>query len=453
MPKHQLSSMIVCPEVGKQYPRITHGEGIYLYDENGRKYIDVSGGSAAVTNIGHGDAEITKVISEQITKVAILPTHCFSSPVVEEYMEQLVAFCPQGFSTAWTVSSGTEAVENALKVAYQYHQLKNEGTRQKFIGRWGSYHGNSVLTLDVGGMKIRREVYDGLLKHHLHIPPAYCYRCPFGLSRESCSLQCARSLESIIMSEGPETIAGFLVEPVVGAALGAVPAPKNYFKVIREICDKYGILLIIDEVMTGICRTGRNFGIDNWDVVPDIIAAGKGIASGYYPLSAVLLHNKVASVFEEKRAPFLGGHTYACNPLGSAIGNYILEFMKKNNINEKVRRNGTFFLKHLQRLFDFPIIGDVRGLGLLCGFEIVKNRDTKEPFDPSFAISRKIGEAALKRGVILYPGRASADGVKGDHVLLAPPLIITEEELLHVSDLIYESVAEVVAECIPACAF
>jgi adenosylmethionine-8-amino-7-oxononanoate aminotransferase len=392
---------------------------------------------------------IIKIISEQVAKVAILPTHYFSSPIVEEYMEKLVAFCPDGFSAAWTVSSGTEAVENALKIAFQYHQLRNQSSRQKFIGRWGSYHGNSVFTLDVGGMKIRRMAYDGLLKNHPHIPPAYCYRCPYNLSPSECNTECARSLESMIESEGPDTIAGFLVEPVVGAALGSVPAPDNYFKIVREICDRYGILLIIDEVMTGFCRTGRNFGIENWGVTPDIIAAGKGISSGYYPLSAVLLHNIVASVFEESKTPFLGGHTYACNPLGSAIGLYVLNFMESNKINDKVKQNGIYFMKQLQRLHSFPIIGDIRGIGLLCGFEIVKDKHTKEAFDPALGVSKKIGEAALKRGVILYPGRSSVDGVRGDHVLLAPPLIINQDELLHVAIVIYESIEEVCTALLP----
>jgi adenosylmethionine-8-amino-7-oxononanoate aminotransferase len=443
MPDYQLASMIVCPEAEKDYPRIVYGEGVYLYDEDGNRYIDVSGGSAAVSSIGHGNREIADILYAQACKVSILPTHYFSSPVVEKYMKRLVAFCPPGFTRAWTVSSGTEAVENALKVAMQYHQLKKQPQRYKLIGRWGSYHGNSILTLDVGGMRIRRASYEHLLKCHPHIPPAYCYRCPFGLHRSCCHLECASSLEQVILEEGPETVAGFLVEPVVGAALGSLPAPDGYFARIREICDKYGILLIADEVMTGFCRTGKNFGIENWDVIPDIIAAGKGIASGYYPLSAIMLHEKVAHVFDEAKAPFLGGHTYACNPLGAAVGLYVLDFMERERICEYVAETGLFFLDSLQQLYQYPIIGDVRGMGLLCGFEIVKDKHTKAPFDKDMQVARQVGLEALKRGVILYPGRGSVDGISGDHVLLAPPLIITQEQLKRVVEVIKESIAEV----------
>lgn len=442
MPEFQLASMIVCPETGKDYPRIERAEGVYLYDEKGNRYIDVSGGSAAVSNIGHGNKELAAIMAEQAAKVSITPTHCFSSPISEAYMKRLVEFCPPGFSKAWTVSSGTEAVENALKVALQFHQLNGEPQRYKMIGRWGSYHGNSIFTLDVGGMKLRRQSYGRLLLQHPHVQPAYHYRS--GSVDEARFLHdCLADLENTIREEGPDTIAAFIAEPVVGAALGAVPAPAGYFEGVRTLCDRYGILFIVDEVMTGFCRTGKNFGIEHWDAVPDIIAAGKGIASGYYPLSAVVLHHKVAEVFEKKRASFLGGHTYACNPLASAIGLYVVDFMEKEQINKRVTENGKFFREQLETLYELPIVGDVRGIGLLQGFELVKDKQTKEPFDPALRLSKQIGAAALERGVVLYPGTGSVDGIAGDHVLLAPPLIIGQEVLVEVVKVIRECIEEV----------
>ncbi|MGB8192956.1 MAG: aminotransferase class III-fold pyridoxal phosphate-dependent enzyme [Chitinophagaceae bacterium] len=446
MIRHLIHSMIVCPDMDKTYPRISHGKGVYLYDENGKEYLDASSGSAAVSNIGHGLEAIGEVMKVQAAKVSVLPTHAFSSSIVEDYLRQLVDFAPKGFARAWTVMSGTEAVENAIKLSLQYQQLIGCATRYKILARWGSYHGNSVFTLDVGGMKLRRTTYSKWMNNFPHIQPAYAYRKPADMSMEEYSIQCSSELEKTIVEEGPDTIAAFVVEPVVAAALGAVPPPPGYFKEIRRICSQYGVVLIADEILTGFGRTGKNFGLDNFDIIPDIIAAGKGISGGYFPLSAVIAHSKITLPFEETKMPFLGGHTFACNPIGAAVGMYVLEFLKKHDIVKQAGVKGEIFLKKLTRLYKYDIVGDVRGVGLLAGIELVSDRLTKSPFPKEMNVSKRIGEKSISKGVILYPGKGSADGASGDHIMITPPLIIEEHQLERIVSVLEESISEVMAE-------
>jgi adenosylmethionine-8-amino-7-oxononanoate aminotransferase len=447
MIKPLIHSMIVCPDWDKNYPKIAYGKGVYLYDEEGREYIDASGGSAAVSNLGHGNREVGEIIRRQMEKISILPTHAFNSAVVEEYLQQLADFAPEGFSRAWTVMSGTEAVENAIKLALQCQQLKGESSRYKVLARWGSYHGNSVFTLDIGGMRLRRQTYSKWMNDFPHIQPAYAYRRPEGMSIAEYSRQCSDELEKVILEEGPETVAAFVVEPVVAAALGAVPPPdENYLKEIRRICTKYGVLLIADEILTGFGRLGTPFGMQYFGVTPDIVAAGKGISGGYYPLSAVIIHDTVAAPFEQTRTPFLGGHTFACHPVAAAVGKYVIDYMKEHRVIENAAEMGRLFLHKLERLRKYDIVGDVRGVGLLAGVEIVSDKSTKMPFPKEWMISRKIGERSIAKGVVLYPGKGSYDGASGDHIMITPPLIIQEHELEKIVSVLEESIQEVIAE-------
>jgi adenosylmethionine-8-amino-7-oxononanoate aminotransferase len=446
MTKFLINSMVVCPDMDKDYPRISHGDGIYLYDESGKKYLDGSSCTAVVANIGHGHTEIGNLIKQQIDQVAAIPTHYFTFPILDEYLEMLVSYAPSGFTKAWTISSGTEAIENAIKLALQYHHLKGEAGRYKIIGRWGSYHGNSMLALDVGGMIARRSMFDKLMHDFPHIPPAYCYRCPLGTDLSCCHLACASALETAILEEGPESVAAFIVEPVVGAALGAVPSPKGYLQEIRRICTKYGILMIADEVMTGFGRTGKNFAVDHWNIVPDIIAAGKGISAGYFPLSAIIAHGNVMKPFEDSKSPFLGGHTYSFHPLAAVVGKYVLNYILKEKLAENALSMGETLLQKLAILYRYPIVGNIRGLGLLAGIELVRDQDSKLPFPKELQISKRIGEKALQKGVILYPGKGSVDGTLGDHILIAPPLIIQEKDLDIIVDALAESIAEIMLE-------
>lgn len=436
-----MNSNIICPEAGKEYPRISYGQGPYLYDETGKRYIDGSSGTVAA-NLGHAIPEAIAVLEEQAGRIALHP-HCFTSSVLENYVERLVHFSPFDSGKAWTVTSGTEAIENALKIAVQYQQLRGEPGRYKILGRWGSYHGNSIFALDVGGMALRRAVFQPLLKDFPHLPKAYCYRCPFGKTPGQCHLECAQAVEEIILEENPDTVAAIIVEPVVGAALGAVPAPEGYFTVLRELCDKYGIVLIADEVMTGFGRTGNHFGMDQWGVVPDIIAAGKGMGCGYYPLSGVIINQNVVDVFENACTPFLGGHTYACNPLGAAVGHFVLDYLEQHNLIARVKNTGARFFEKLQALQALDLVGDVRGLGFLFGIELVMDKASKTPFPASQQISKKVVEAAQQKGLIVYPGKGSCDGQNGDHILIAPPLNIEESLLDTVYEIVEESLTEV----------
>lgn len=445
MIEHLVHSIIVCPDMDKQYPKITHGKGIYLFDETGKKYIDASSGAAAVANLGHGIEEIVSVMAAQAGRVSVTPTHAFNSGVVETYLADLVAFAPQGFSRAWTVTSGTEAAENAVKLALQYHQLKGNHHKYKVIARWGSYHGNSIFMLDVGGMKLRRETYGKWMNNFPHIPAAYSYRRPPDMSESAYAAESAAQLEKCLLETGPETVAAFIVEPVVAAALGAVPPPEGYFQEIRRVCTKYDVLLISDEVLTGFGRTGQPFAMSNFGVTPDIIAAGKGMSAGYFPLSAIIASGKVAEVFEQARKPFLGGHTFACNPVGAAVGSFVLKYMQEHQVIENARKMGDLFLHKLKRLYRHDVVGDVRGLGLMAGVELVSDRITKTPFSPDLKLAAKIGDKALEKGVVLYPGRGSADGFAGDHILITPPLIINEAQLDMIVDAFDESIAEITA--------
>lgn len=428
MLNYLLRSKVVCPDYNKNYPRITHGNGCYLFDVQGKQYLDASAGSCAVNLIGHGHAGIVDVLAKQSQKASVLPSHYLTADIIHDYLHQLCNF--SGFGRrAWTCSSGSEAVENAMKAALQYHQIKGDTRRYKIIGRHGSYHGNSIFTLDIGGMRLRREPYKPLLNDFAHAQPAFCYRCPANKEPNSCNVECADSIRSCIEQEGPETVAAFIAEPVVGAALGGVDPDPRYFKRVRDICDDYGILLIVDEVMSGMGRTGHNFAMEHWDCVPDILATGKGLGGGYFPLSAFIVNQHIAEAFSSCNEPFYGGHTHACTPQAAAVGQYVLDYIDKNQIVKKVAEKGCYLRKRLQSLLKYDIVGDIRGIGYLIGIEFVEEKATKCPFPNDFNVSSNIGDRLLQRGIILYPGIGSCNGMSGDHILITPPLTMELDEI------------------------
>lgn len=441
MESHLLRSKIVCPDYQRHYPNITHGVGNYLFDDLGNQYLDASAGSCAVSLIGHGHQGIVDALAAQSSQVSVLPAHYVTSENVQHYLKHLCEF--SGFGRrAWTCSSGSEAVENAMKAALQYHMIRGDSDRYKIIGREGAYHGNSIFTLDVGGMPLRRAIYKPLLNDFAHAKPAYCYRCPVGKSAETCQVDCAESLRRCIEQEGPESVAAFICEPVVGAALGGVPPDPRYFKRIRKICDEYGILLIVDEVMSGMCRTGKNFAIEHFGVQPDILATGKGIGGGYFPLSAFIVNQRVADTFEGANEAFYGGHTHACTPQAASIGEYVLNYLEKNQTAANIVENGAYLWERLQTLYQHDIVGDIRGLGYMVGVEFVADRASKVPFDHEMNLSAQFGDRLLEKGIILYPGRGSVDGLRGDHILITPPLTLSREEI----DLMVNAMNEVISE-------
>lgn len=437
-----IHSMLVCPSYETKYPSIVKGDGVYIYDSNGKRYLDGTSGTAAVSNLGHTIPGLSNIVKEQMDLFSLIPTHTFTCEQTESYLKKLIGFASEDFVRAWTASSGTEAVEQSLKLALQYQQLLGRPHKYKIISRWGTYHGNSVFTLDVGGMKLRRGVYEQWMNNFPHIPPSYPYRRPAGMTEEEYAVVSAGEFEKRVLEEGPDTIAAFIAEPIVAAALGAVVPSEGYFKEIREVCDKYGILFIADEVLTGFGRLGANFGLDKFGVQPDIIAAGKGISGGTYPLSAVIINSKVASVFEDQKIPFLGGHSYACNPVGSVIGSFVIDYMRENNIVENSFEMGNILMQRLQSLYKYEIVGDIRGMGLYVGIEFVSDKVTKKPFPKEMNISQRIVDLAFDKGLVLYKGKGSYDGESGDHITISPPLVINSFEIEEIVSILDESIRE-----------
>ncbi len=412
----------------KSYPTAVRGQGIYIYDSTGKRYIDGSAG-AAVVGIGHGVKEITEAMVRQAEKISFAHGSQFTSEASIELASKLTRLAPQGMTRVYFLSGGSEAVETAVKLARQYQVERGKPEKYKVISRWTSYHGNTLGALALSGHSGRRRLYFPLMLHTPHIAPAYCYRCPFGLQPEACSLECAADLEKTIRYEGPESVSAFIAEPMVGATAGALVPRDGYFQKIRKICDRHDVLFISDEVMTGLGRTGKNFGIDHWEVIPDMIVAAKGLSSGYTPVGAVIVKEEIHRVIREGSGAFIHGHTYSQNPLSGAIGCAVVDYLVKHDLISRSAEMGKYFHRALKSLERHSFVGDVRGKGLFAGIEFVKDKKTKEPFDAQLRLHGIVANRAFEKGLITYPGGGGADGIRGDHLLLAPPFIITEEQI------------------------
>jgi adenosylmethionine-8-amino-7-oxononanoate aminotransferase len=391
--------------------------------------MDGSGGSAVVTSIGHGNKRVAAVMAEQAQTIAFSPAHCFANKPHIALCQKIADLAPPELKQSFLLSGGSEATENAVKFARQYEYERNNRGKFTVIGRWQGFHGNTFGAMAAGGLTSRRQIYGPMLGHSVKIPPCFCYRCDFGLTYEKCNLECAHALRKAIRQEGPENVLAFIVEPVVGAALGGVPAVPEYFPLIRQICDECDVLLIADEVMTGFGRTGKNFGVNHWNVIPDIIATAKGISGGYTPLAAVIIRDKIMDLLRAKKSNFRGGHTYCANPLSARVGIEVLRIIEEQDLIGNCHRMGLRLLDGLKTLLDHPTVGDVRGLGLMAGVEFVRNKQSKEPFPPEYQFGKRVFEEAFARGLIVYPGRGSVEGVAGDHLLLAPPFIIKASQV------------------------
>ncbi len=438
---------VIHRDLTKVYPTVVRGEGIYLFDADGRRYIDGSGGSAAVTSIGHGVPEVADAIAHQARTLAYAPTHAFTTEPIEACARTIVEeFAPAGFSKVWFVSGGSEATENAVKMALQHQRDRGRSSKQIVIGRWMSFHGATLGALGYGGNAGRRRPYGLALPAAEHIPPCFPYRCWVNPRCPGCDLTCADQLERTIRQLGPENVAAFIAEPAVGATIGAVAATDGYFARIREICDRHDVVFIADEVMTGFGRTGRNFAMEHWDVSPDLIACAKGISGGYAPLGAVLAKPEFVAEARQRRGSFVIGHTASGNPLSCAAGAAVLRYIADHHLVDNAARVGAYFLERLRDLRDrHAMIGDVRGLGLLLGVEFVRDRETKAPFPREWNVGRRVGAATLERGLVSYPGAGTADGIDGDHLLYAPPLTIScdqVDDLIAILDASLVAVAE-----------
>jgi adenosylmethionine-8-amino-7-oxononanoate aminotransferase len=429
----------------KFYPTVASGEGIYIIDTAGKRYIDGSGG-AVVASIGHGVPEVREAMLAQASQIAFSHGSQFTSRAAVELAGKLVGMAPAGLERVYYLSGGSEAVETAVKMARQYQVDRGKASKYKVVSRWSSYHGNTLGALALSGHTGRRRLYQPLIQHTPHIAPAYCYRCPFGRSPESCALECAEELEKCILYEGPDSVSAFIAEPVVGATAGAVVPRDGYFQRIREICEAFDVLLIVDEVMTGIGRTGRNFGIEHWGVVPDMIACAKGLAGGYSPLFCVLATEEVHRTIKEGTGTFIHGHTYSQNPLSCAIGLAVIDYIERHGLVARCQEMGEYLFEALQSLGELPMVGDIRGLGLFAGIEVVRDKAAKTPFDPSLKVNARLAARAFDNGLIVYPGSGGADGVHGDHVLLAPPFIIGREQIDQLVGILKQSIEEVSRE-------
>lgn len=440
MPVDHLKDHVFYRNLRKDYPVVDRAEGVYVWDVQGKRYIDGSGG-ACVVSIGHGVPEILDAMVAQARRISFAHGSHFSSEPLQECARELCALTLDPLlNRAYFLSGGSEAVETAVKVTRQYWRDAGKPDKHKIISRWTSFHGNTTGALALGGHTGRRRHYLPLFLHTPHIEPAYCYRCSFGRSPEQCDLECADQLERAIKYEGPDAVAAFIAEPAVGATAGALIPRDGYWPRIRDICDRYDVKLIADEVMTGVGRTGANFCLDHWGVVPDIIVTAKGMSSGYTPLGAVIVKQEIHDTIRDKSGLFVHGHTYCHNPLSTAIGAAVLKHVRMNNLVERSRVMGRYLLERLQRLLALDMVGDVRGLGLFAGIEFVRDKVTKEPFDPSLKISALTAGEAFSMGLITYPGSGGADGISGDHLLICPPFVITEPQIDEMVKILEDSI-------------
>ena len=413
-----------------QLPVAVSGEGITLTDREGKVYIDASGG-AAVSCLGHQHPEVIAALHAQLDKLAYAHTSFFTTEVAEELAEVLVADAPRGIGHVYMVSGGSEAMEAALKLARQYFVESGEPERSVFIGRRQSYHGNTLGALAVGGNEWRRKQFAPMLIEVGRVSPCYEYRDRRAdESPEQYGARLANELEAKIQEIGPKRVIAFVAEPVVGATLGAVPPVTGYFRRIREICDRHGILLIADEVMCGMGRTGTLHALEQEGVAPDLQAIAKGLGGGFQPVGAVLVSTKIVDALRKGSGMFQHGHTYIGHAAGAAAALAVQRVIKRDGLVEKVRTDGAYFAAALRRaLAGHPHVGDIRGRGFFWGVELVEDRATKKPFDPASKLNAKVKAEAMQRGLMCYPMGGTLDGALGDHVLLAPPFIATRAQL------------------------
>ncbi|CAB3922965.1 aspartate aminotransferase family protein [Achromobacter mucicolens] len=406
------------------------GQGVWIHDSAGRAYLDGSGG-AAVSCLGHNHPDVQAALHAQVDALAYAHTSFFTTEVAEKLAARLVADAPAGTSHAYFVSGGSEAVEAALKMARQYFVEIGQPQRRHIIARRQSYHGNTLGALAVGGNAWRRAQFAPLLIEVEHVSPCYAYRDQHsGETAEQYGERLSEELEAAIQRLGPDSVMAFVAEPVVGATSGAVTAVPGYFRRIREVCDRHGVLFIADEVMCGMGRTGTLYAVEQEGVTPDLITIAKGLGGGYQPIGAVMAQQHIVQAMQQGSGFFQHGHTYLGHALACAASLAVQDVIRRDGLLERVRVMGAGLAQRLQEaLGDHPHVGNIRGRGLFMGVELVRDRATKQTFDPDLALHARIKREAMARGLMVYPMGGTIDGRQGDHVLLAPPFIISEDEL------------------------
>jgi adenosylmethionine-8-amino-7-oxononanoate aminotransferase len=410
-------------------PTIVRSHGIHMWDSDGREYIDGSSGAISVVSVGHGRQDVLQAMTDQSEKIAYVQGGMLAHEAAEALARKLIQYTPGSLNSVMFVSGGSEANESAIKLARQYHLMRGNGDKHIVLSRARSYHGNTIGALTLSGYEARRQPYRPFLPREPQVVASNCYRCPFGLIYPACELACATDLERAIVEAGADNVAAFIAEPVVAAAGPGMTPPPGYFETIRQVCDRHDVLFIADEVVTGLGRTGANFGIDHWGVVPDIITTAKGLSGGYVPLGAMIVADHISDVFRKAGARFQHGYTYMQHPIACAAGLAVLTIIENEKLIDNAADQGEYLFARLRDLAaENPHIGDVRGMGLLAGIELVADKATRKPLDPAAGTTARLLEASRSHGLLLYAGQ-SGDGQVSDQFLVSPPLIVTRDDI------------------------
>jgi adenosylmethionine-8-amino-7-oxononanoate aminotransferase len=428
-------------------PVAVAAEGVEMIDAAGRRYIDASGG-AAVSCLGHSHPDVLAAMHAQIDRIAYAHTSFFTTEVSERLADHLVTHAPEGLDHVYFVSGGSEAVEAALKLARQYFVEIGQPQRTRFVARRQSYHGNTLGALAVGGNEWRRRQFAPLLMDVGHVSPCFEYRdrAP-GESQDAYTARLLAELEAQFIEIGPEHVIAFVAETVVGATTGAVPPTPGYFRGVRALCDRYGILLIADEVMCGMGRTGTLHAVEQEGVVPDLMTIAKGLGGGYQPIGAVLASGRVVDALRRGSGLFQHGHTYIGHPVAAAAALAVQEVIQRDGLLARVRERGATLAQLLrERLGEHPNVGDIRGRGLFMGVELVADRASKATFDPGSRVHARVKKRAMAHGLMCYPMGGTIDGRHGDHVLLAPPFIVGEDDLERIVDRLASAIDDALQE-------
>lgn len=438
-----------------QLPKVDYGQGCYIFDTKGRRYLDGSAGPA-VYALGHAHPEVNEAIKAQLDRIAHGYRYTFTSEPLEELTAMVGLSCGGGLGNMTFVSSGSEAVESALKIALQYQTAIGQKSRRLFISRERSWHGNTMGATSISGFAARREAFEGALMPSHLLSPANVYRPPAGylaanagkpIDPVAVGAYCANELERKILELGADKVAAFVFEPVVGAAGGCVPAPPGYAKLVREICDKYGVLMVADEVMCGAGRTGTWRALEHDGVEPDIMTVAKGLAAGYVPLGVTIYHDRLKGPMFAKDGGLLTGHTFTGHTLACAAGLAVQRIVQRDHLVEKVRIDGQHFEGLLRAAFaDHPHVGDIRGRGFFWAIEMVQDRATKAPFDPALSVYQRLRDRCFANGLICYPVGGNVDGKAGDIAIMSPPYIIDRTQLAEIVDIMKTSLDQVLGE-------
>jgi adenosylmethionine-8-amino-7-oxononanoate aminotransferase len=442
---HQTTTSVFHRNITRSYPVAAAGDGAVVIDSQGRRLLDGAGG-VFVAILGHSPTEVAEAIASQARTLNFAYTGDFATEGEERLAEQLTAIAPPGFVKVWLTTSGSTANEAAMKLARQYHMLKGACEKTKIISRWHSYHGSTIGALSMTGTPARRRPYEPYLLNFPHVSPPYCYRCPIGLDPQTCETACADEIERAIRLTGEQYVSAVILEPIAGGPLGALPTPPDYLQRARQICDHYNVLLICDEVVSGMGRTGTWFGVEQSGVVPDIMTLGKGLGGGFVPMGAVLVHERVYDVFEESGTSFVHGESFTGHVLLGVAGRAVIDFITDHQLLARVGDLGKHLAGRLGPLTKDPLVGDVRGRGLLYGIELVRDKQTKEPFSRELQVGERVVQAASRRDVLLLSGNGAADGLNGDTIVVAPPYVITEQQVDQIVDTLADSLTEVATE-------